>query len=720
MRRIRPTSKAAALLLAVLLLSAPGAAAQELDPTDASLIAAFERLNFDSFDMELVFANTLDLEEPTLFNFASSLDPPTIDPESEPWGVPTRIGFARAVWMSDEDTPQFPDEPSVIDDALFVASGGPESEVEYLLMWAQVDGVVPIEEPLLLFQNWSFPIAVPGGLTWTPTEAFPYDTWANSSSMPFMTYGPNPWNLGLNEVQADGTLAAAPFSGFGLIAADTIVLGVDSANIAGADQSDLLFGFAAHIHDGGFGATEESESLIAFGTGMPGELWEVPESGLLDVGNMAPPTTTTSAPTTTTSTASDTTEATDDLVSEGSGPPLLAVLLGLSGLAAAAVGARFLLASRSDPCSTERDLWESSLRDLEVAESQFGSSIHDVELTSQLSADLEKQLEDLCWKWPTACEDDETSSSEDDQDSNVSPGDLHALRVGLGRLWDDFRRGEVGPGQIREAWRQVDGPEYREELSAETDRQIENKQKLQHLLSTSLSAEEERRERSEEAKVALFDAQSAADMAYEAYRECLDNSDAEKAVAPAVRSSLLESESPEDPEDERAWRLVKVIEANRGSRDLAAVALDLYHFNNWHLRVFDEPWFSWSPDPTPSRTVVPVETRTMSSTEFVHFCAYLSGTQSGVGPNVGEELMDDGRTLESDAPRGSVITGSLKWGDYNNTADYYHAAISLGDAKVLSLGVDGLILEEATGHLTGAFPEIRYSEILVGSYQAFS
>ncbi len=73
--------------------------------------------------------------------------------------------------------------------------------------------------------------------------------------------------------------------------------------------------------------------------------------------------------------------------------------------------------------------------------------------------------------------------------------------------------------------------------------------------------------------------------------------------------------------------------------------------------------------------------------------------------------------LEGDAPRGTVITGVFRWGDYNNSAGYYHTGISVGDGKIISLGSDGLILEDATGVVGGCFPSAGYSEVNVGDYR---
>lgn len=69
-------------------------------------------------------------------------------------------------------------------------------------------------------------------------------------------------------------------------------------------------------------------------------------------------------------------------------------------------------------------------------------------------------------------------------------------------------------------------------------------------------------------------------------------------------------------------------------------------------------------------------------------------------------------------PRGSVITGVFRWGDYSNSAGYYHTGISIGDGKIISLGSDGLILEDAAGTVGGCFPSAGYSEVDVGDYRS--
>ena len=48
---------------------------------------------------------------------------------------------------------------------------------------------------------------------------------------------------------------------------------------------------------------------------------------------------------------------------------------------------------------------------------------------------------------------------------------------------------------------------------------------------------------------------------------------------------------------------------------------------------------------------------------------------------------------------------------------YYHTGISVGDGKIITLGSDGLILEDATGAVGGCFPSAGYSEVNYGDYR---
>jgi hypothetical protein len=191
----------------------------------------------------------------------------------------------------------------------------------------------------------------------------------------------------------------------------------------------------------------------------------------------------------------------------------------------------------------------------------------------------------------------------------------------------------------------------------------------------------------------------------------------------------------------RAERLERIFGMRKGTCDKASVAMDLYQFDQWHQQTFEEPWLEWTTKEgpgTPTSTSRDVQTfmqtRKMACYEFVHFCAFICSDQivrqRMGGPEDGppvpldeysvpwgfdDDISTNPAPLKGNAPRGSVITGVSRWG-YNNDAGYYHTGIEVGDGWVVSLGSDGLLLEQTTGTVGGAFPSVGYSEVQFGDY----
>ncbi|MGD2102745.1 MAG: hypothetical protein PVG83_10995 [Acidimicrobiia bacterium] len=778
----------AMVLIGVIVLVIPTITARGGAGLDSNLASAFGRLGLTEVDMVGIFASSLEITDPELYRFAAALEPPSVDPADAPWGVPARIGVTRAVWPDSDLVPSFPGSPEVVEGALFLPHGGPLPETEYFLMWAQMNGPVPVDPPDGQFQQWSFPFASPGSTIWQPLPQFPNDTWANASAIPHISYGPGPHALSMSIVAADGALLDQDFNGFGLVSGDTIIIGVDTDTLFPNGTSGVTFGFAGHIHDGGFGATPESASLISYATGLPGTLVPIPSGSLLVVGAPQPTSTTITTTTTTpssTTTVQPTTTTTDVSVvdespDESSGFPWLPVLLGALGAIVVFVGGRLYLLNARDPCAEDLLVWNEAEKACDEARELASKTRRDCEKAAQRVADLEKLHRDLCTKWPPACEGEGSSAEGAGLDGmRVTTRDLHARRVALGRLWDDYQSGRVSAQDVHAAWEHANTPEFREELRQKTTQKIAQREKLEADVERARGRRDDLCrdvDKTEEA------AQIACDKAASArakYDECVEEQNAETFVnalfnlgsrppqeaepqSPPVQPELPEQSTPEPPrrkvdvpvtfeidktghtgaELSRAERLERVFRLRRGTGDLALVAKDLWQFNNWHIATFGEPWFTWSASggnpnsvtSTSGSTERFMQTRVMACYEFVHFCAYIASDQLGrqrTAGDPGEEVFldeysvdwgfsdsisTDAASIDGEAPSGTVLTASFRWGEYDNSAGYYHTGISIGNGKVISLGSDGLILEDATGMVDACFPSVAYTDVRFGDY----
>lgn len=806
----RPKSKAArfatAMTLALLIIVPAGLAGAGVE-MDSTLADAFGHLGLNEYDSMEIINRSLDIEDASSFRFAANLDPATIDSEEAAWGFPTRIGVTWAAWTDPSTIPSFPSAPEVMDGVLYLPRGGPVLDTNYALMWAQMGGPIPIEDPMELFQNWSFPFGVPGKPTWSPFSQFPQDTWGGASVIPYITYGPQPWSFNLSAVQDDGSLNDIDFNGFAIIYNDMIIVGVDEATMFPMGVDGITYGFAGHIHDGTFGSSPTSKSLVTFATGTPGTLIAAPPTDTLIVGSgTPPPTTTTTEETTTTidesasgagvttTIASTTEEATGDQTdgaeTESGGFPWW--ILALIGLIAVVIGGRLFIVGKKDPCADYLVAWSEAQKPCDEENAREKKAKEDCDEETEKQRTLERRLRNLRTEWPPAFEGEGASAELSGQpETRTTSRDQHARRIALGRLWAEHQAGNVSAQDVEQAWERANTPEFREEMRQRTEAKNAEREQLETDIGTAKSKAEEACDRHANAKEAADAACEKAEKAKKDYDDCLEEQNAQafvdavmtlggdddatvepstaapsttatETVATAAATTAPVASDPLDArkvgvsllfaidqtglsedEAERARRLQRIFEMRKGSGDIAAAALDLYQFNHWHIETFGEPWFTWSTaggDPrsvttTASHTDTFMQTRVLACYEFVHFAAYISSDQLGRQRIEGDEdeahLVDEYSVdwgfpdaistnttpLEGDAPRGTVITGVFRWGDYNNSAGYYHTGISVGDGKIISLGSDGLILEDATGTVGGCFPSAGYSEVNVGDYR---
>ncbi len=343
--RTRPIRRipglASALVLTILIVLPAGLAGAD-ETMDANLTEAFGHLGFNEYDSMEIINRSVDTEDVRSFRYAANLDPATIASEEAAWGFPARMGVTWVTWTDRSTIPSFPDHAQVVDGALYLPRGGPIPDIEYVVMWAQMGGPIPIDDPMEFFQNWSFPTGVSGQPKWNPLSQFPLDTWGGASVIPYITYGPNPWGFFTSVVQEDGSLADLDFIGGALIYGDVIIAFVEVNALFPNGHEGSTFSFAGHIHDGTYGANPSSKSLVTFATGTPGDLVEMPTTDMLVVGSGTPPPTTSTSTTTTTvaesesaaaattSTIETTAEATGEEQSDAAGFPWwIVILIGL-------------------------------------------------------------------------------------------------------------------------------------------------------------------------------------------------------------------------------------------------------------------------------------------------------------------------------------------------------------------------------------------------------
>jgi hypothetical protein len=801
----RQKSNATGLVIALTLagvLALPAGLAGAGAEMDSTLTGALAHLGFNEYDSMEIINRSMETEDVTSFRFAASLDPATIDEDEAPWGYPARIGVTWVTWTDPSTVPAFPESPEVIDGVLYLPRGGPVLDTNYVLMWAQMRGPIPIEEPMDLFQNWSFPFGIPGQPTWNPISQYPQDTWGGASVIPYITYGPQPWSFDVSVVQEDGSLLDSDFNGFALIYGDTIFAAVEEKQMFSDSIDGITYSYAGHIHDGTYGASESSRSLVTFATGTPGNLVEVPPTGLLVVGSGTPPPTPTTQATTTTTidesasgaavttapagtTKEGTAQQPETTETESGGFPWW--ILALVGLIAVVIGGRLFIVSKKDPCADLLIAWRDAQDPCDEARVKEKEAKEDCDEATEHRKDLESKLRNLRAEWPPAFEGEGASAELSGQpETRVTSRDLHARSQALGRLWDEYQAGDVSAQEVEQAWERANTPEFRDEMRRRTEAKIAEREQLEKDIENANSTAEKACDQHAKAKEAADEACEKAEKAKKGYDDCLEEQNAEAfkdavmtlgtdsetaapsttatATVAATAATAATTAAPSDPiaarkigvslpfvldqtglsgdEAERARRLERIFEMRKGGGDIAAVAMDLYQFNQWHIETFDEPWFTWSTaggDPgsvttTASHTDTFMQTRVLACYEFVHFAAYIASDQLGrqrIGGDDDEAVLLDEYSvdwgfpdaintnttpLEGEAPRGSVITGVFRWG-YNNSAGYYHTGVSVGDGKIISLGSDGLILEDATGTVGGAFPSVGYSEVNVGDYR---
>ena len=320
------------------------------------------------------------------FRFADDpAGPATLLTDDFGWIEPNAIGAELVQFPPDFAGPTFP--PGTITAA---AGSGLVPGGTYGMFITSYSGEMTEENMGGLFVNISIPTILPGGEPWVPITQFPADTWGGAGTIPYFTYGPNPWGLAMFQVQG-GSLVDMPFDGLAFLGHGTSGIPVDSNSLLGPDGNwnDLMYAFAIHVHDGSFGSCGTCISAIYADPmiGSDGSINRVfnstspVETPLLFGGQtrVTPTTATTSASSTssTTSTSSSTTTtmlaasdsddtdtATGVTPASSDGIPIFFIGLVLVGLAVTVGGGYLFVTSRTQTATmTTSESWTNTIAD---------------------------------------------------------------------------------------------------------------------------------------------------------------------------------------------------------------------------------------------------------------------------------------------------------------------------------------------------------------------
>ncbi len=243
-----------------------------------------------------------------------------------------------------------------------------------------------------------------------------------------------------------------------------------------------------------------------------------------------PISTTTTVPSTTTTSSAVTTTTLpviEDIEDEpGTGFPWWLVLI--AGGLGLALGGWWVYTGQDDPCQElHRALREAEERCRE-ARDRAAEAADQCEIAELELAGLEDERKEICKTWPPVCWDTpEGDWIEDERGHRITSRDIHMRRVALGDVWADYRAGRISASEVEARWREIDTPEFREELRA-TDEAFSE---LLGSIDTDIANAERQLDesciRAEQASKAAEEACETAEQARLEYERCVHRADAE-------------------------------------------------------------------------------------------------------------------------------------------------------------------------------------------------
>lgn len=237
-------------------------------------------------------------------------------------------------------------------------------------------------------------------------------------------------------------------------------------------------------------------------------------------------------------------------------------LLVVGGLGVALLGWWLFARKPGDPCKELYDAWVAAQAACDEAQEAADEAADDcVEAELDLE-DLEQERKDACTAWPPACWSTEDGGwVEDDQGNRVTSRDVHMRKMALGEIWSDYKAGKLSATEVEAKWREMDTPEFREEMRETDDAFKELLEDIDADLEEAREAFDEVCDRAEEAQAKADAACETAGAAKKAYEDCIGAATAEAAdddgggggeqgpegpSGPGVASGPGES-APEDP-----------------------------------------------------------------------------------------------------------------------------------------------------------------------------
>ena len=258
--------------------------------------------------------------------------------------------------------------------------------------------------------------------------------------------------------------------------------------------------------------------------------------GIISIEEAPPPPTTTTSTTLveTTTTAIATTAATATPTStpesteagDGEFPWWILIVLGL-GLGGWGL---FLLYGNKDPCKELYEAWLAAQKTCDEAQANAGAAAEEcIDAEFELE-DLEDERKELCKAWPPACwSSEEGGWIEDDQGNRITSRDVHMRKMALGEVWSDYKAGRLSATEAEAKWREMDTPEFREELRESDETFKEMLEEIDSDLTSAEARADKACREAEEAQKVADEACAAARAARRKYEECI-----EKAVAKAA------------------------------------------------------------------------------------------------------------------------------------------------------------------------------------------
>jgi hypothetical protein len=175
-----------------------------------------------------------------------------------------------------------------------------------------------------------------------------------------------------------------------------------------------------------------------------------------------------------------------------------------------------------DNCLELLEAWEAAEEACRQAQQEADEAAGACDSARFELESLEDKRDEVCKAWPPACwETEEGNWIEDERGRRMTSWDIHMRKVALGEVWNDYRAGKLSAVEVEAQWREMDTPEFREEIR-------QNHRAYEELLGEIEASLEEAQQGAEQACRRAIEAQTSAEekcaaaaSAKAAYEECM-------------------------------------------------------------------------------------------------------------------------------------------------------------------------------------------------------